>query len=62
MTDQPRAACCVCFRAWAEPGRRRCQDCDMAAQPRAQRTPKPIVDLPEDLSGFSFADLITDDN
>ena len=66
MTSEPRFACCVCFLQWAMPGRRRCGDCDVAAQPRAQRPPKPHVDLsqglPEDLSGYTLADFgIPDD-
>jgi len=53
MTDQPRAACCVCFRAFPEPGQRKCPTCQGRPAPtvivtkRAKATPLDLAALPE---------------
>ena len=62
MTDQPRAACCVCFAAYCESGRRRCDSCDIAHQPVTKPpAPKPLdlsKPLPENLAGYTLEDFL----
>jgi hypothetical protein len=36
---EPRAACCVCFRAFPEPGQLKCPDCDSAPARQARALP-----------------------
>ncbi len=57
MTDQPRAACVVCFARYpASPGQRKCDDCDPTQRvtapkakfrARAKFQPLNLAELPE---------------
>lgn len=61
MTDLTRAARIICFRNFPAPGQRKCSDCDLAHQPappKQRAAPKPLKDVPEDLSGYSVEDFL----
>lgn len=57
---EPRAACCVCFRAFPEPGQLKCPDCDLQSAPSKQRA-DPRVKHARATLNTDLADVCTED-